>query len=61
MNEIATYAAAILQFLEKMDVKASANNIQQISAIHAAVGTITELSKSTPIVPREIPVEDKGE
>ncbi len=59
MNEIATYAAAITQFLAQMDVKASANNVQQISAIHAAVEKIKALSDSAPIVPREIPAEDE--
>lgn len=59
MNEAATYAQAILQFLSNMDVKASANNVQQISAIHAAVEKIKALSDSAPIVPREIPVEDE--
>lgn len=61
MNEAATYAQAILQFLANMDVKASAHNVQQISAIHAAVEKIKDLSESAPIVPREIPVEDKNE
>ena len=61
MNEIATYAQAIIQFLSNMDVKASANNVQQISAIHAAAQKIKDLSASAPIVPREIPAEDKSE
>lgn len=59
MNEIATYAAAITQFLAQMDVKASANNVQQISAIHAAVEKITILSNSAPVVAHEIPAEGK--
>lgn len=59
MNEIATYAAAITQFLAQMDVKASANNVQQISAIHAAVEKITDLSNAAPVVAHEIPAEGK--
>jgi hypothetical protein len=59
MNEIATYAQAIIQFLSNMDVKASGHNVQQISAIHAAVEKIKALSDSAPIAPREIPVEDE--
>lgn len=60
MQEIATYAAAILQFLGNMDVKASENNVQQISSIHVAVAKITELTKSAPVAAHEIPVEDKN-
>ena len=58
MNEITSYAQAIIQFLSNMDVKASHNNISQITSIHAAVGKITELAKSDKVTPHEIPVED---
>lgn len=58
MNEITSYAQAIIQFLSNMDVKASPNNINQITSIHAAVGKITELAKDSKVTPHEIPVED---
>ena len=59
MSDIATYAATILQFLANMDVKASANNVQQISSIHAAVAKITELATPATVTAHEIPVEGK--
>ncbi len=59
MNEIATYAQAILQFLSNMDVKASENNIRQLNSIYTAVAKITDLSKPAPVVAHEIPAEDK--
>lgn len=60
MNEITSYAQAIIQFLSNMDVKASTNNINQITSIHAAVGKITELAKDNKVTPHEIPVEADG-
>ena len=60
MSEIATYAAAIVQFLGNMDVKASENNVKQISSIHAAVAKITELATPATVTAHEIPAEGKN-
>lgn len=60
MKEITAYAQAILRLLSEMDVKASPENVNRITSIHAAVGKITELAKDNKVTPHEIPVEADG-
>lgn len=58
MEEIKAYAAAIIQYLSGIDVKATSENMTKIMCIHSAVGKITELA-SSPVTAKAIPMEEK--